>query len=345
VSKYGVGTRHGGYTVVDHVDGDHRRVRCDCGAARVVFTGNLKSNRFGCWDCAMRAHPSRKIDRTGQTFGAWLVIADDDRGCRRKALVRCTKCGHEQRTWLSNVVNGYSKGCAPCAWKENGERARDPNALSHHPLFHTYSGMFPRCFNERSDGYARYGGRGITVSPLWLGDGGFERFAEYMGAKPTDDHSIDRINNNGSYEPGNVRWATQSQQMRNTRRSRLIPLGGELLTMQEAGDRLGISRQAVHQRISWGWTPVEAATTPKGQTPERLRIRAVERPRGRREREIEVDGVRHPVSVWAAAIGVDPQVIRARLSNGWSEREAVTLRKSNHRKTHLRRALAAQEAA
>lgn len=77
--------------------------------------------------------------------------------------------------------------------------------------------MKDRCLNERSTGYANYGGRGIRVCPEWLS--GFAPFIADMGAKPGPGFSIERIDNDGNYEPGNCRWATAKQQQGNTRRS------------------------------------------------------------------------------------------------------------------------------
>ena len=76
------------------------------------------------------------------------------------------------------------------------------------PLYRTWLGMKQRCYNVNSTYYKDYGGRGITICDEWKQD--FVSFRDYMGDKPTPQHSIDRINNNGNYEPGNVRWATKS---------------------------------------------------------------------------------------------------------------------------------------
>jgi len=81
--------------------------------------------------------------------------------------------------------------------------------------YHSWQGMKDRCFNPNSHKYNDYAGRGITVCNEWRND--FTAFYNHVGAKPTCDHTIDRINNNGNYEPGNVRWATVEEQQRNKR--------------------------------------------------------------------------------------------------------------------------------
>jgi hypothetical protein len=83
--------------------------------------------------------------------------------------------------------------------------------------YRSWDGMKQRCFNKNSKGYKNYGGRGITVCDRWLL---FANFIDDMGLKPTSNHSIDRINNNGNYEPSNCRWATLHEQAANQRRGK-----------------------------------------------------------------------------------------------------------------------------
>jgi len=78
--------------------------------------------------------------------------------------------------------------------------------------------MKGRCYNKNKDNYRWYGGRGITVCDEWKND--FLQFVKDVGEKPTPKHTLDRINNNGNYEPSNCRWATHSEQMKNSSRSR-----------------------------------------------------------------------------------------------------------------------------
>jgi hypothetical protein len=110
--------------------------------------------------------------------------------------------------------------------------------------------MKARCLNPRNHAYADYGGRGITVCDRWLGSDGFLNFLEDMG-EPGPGLSIDRIDNDGSYESGNCRWATPAEQQRNRRATRLTQAdvdwirSGTGLTQQAMADRLGVGRRCI----------------------------------------------------------------------------------------------------
>lgn len=100
---------------------------------------------------------------------------------------------------------------------------------------------------------ADYAERGISVCAEWRGRGGFLRFYKCVGARPSKGHSIERIKNERGYEPGNVRWATWTEQMSNTRRNRMVTLAGETLTLTAWARKLGISAPGLAYRIHAGW--------------------------------------------------------------------------------------------
>jgi hypothetical protein len=114
------------------------------------------------------------------------------------------------------------------------------------------------------DSYENYGGRGITVCDRWRDS--FVAFYEDMGERPSPKHSIDRIDSNGNYEPGNCRWATPKQQMNNRRANRMITIDGETLSLQKWADRSGINRSTIYSRVGHGWPLDKAVSVPAGGT-------------------------------------------------------------------------------
>ena len=120
--------------------------------------------------------------------------------------------------------------------------------------------MLERCFRENGHKWANYGGRGITVCPQWRDD--FFQFLSDMGPKPSSEYSIERIDNNGNYEPGNCRWATDAEQRRNQRRSVYVEYQGERLLLMDLCDRLGVDRGRVYGRLKLGWELERALSAP-----------------------------------------------------------------------------------
>jgi len=102
--------------------------------------------------------------------------------------------------------------------RECGECGPTSLVTSHQREYHIYRMMIYRCTVKEHSGYKNYGGRGIKVHPDWLdAKEGFKRWFEHVGVRPSPQHTIDRINNEGNYEPGNVRWATPEEQAANKR--------------------------------------------------------------------------------------------------------------------------------
>lgn len=119
-----------------------------------------------------------------------------------------------------------------------------------------WRGMKRRCYSPKCAKYPRYGGRGIRVCDRWLES--FDNFLADMGPRPSPEHSIDRIDNDGNYEPSNCRWATREEQQRNTSRARMITIGGRSAPLAEWEKLSGMGRDAVRARLRRGWSPEEA---------------------------------------------------------------------------------------
>jgi hypothetical protein len=152
----------------------------------------------------------------GNRFGSWTAIRY--RGAER-FLCRCD-CGTERAVRNNHLRSGKSRSCG-CLKSQHISDSKTIHGHTrkhiNHPLYGTWTTMHQRCTNPNARGYERYGGRGITVCERWRGPDGFPNFLADMGERPAG-LSLDRRDNDGNYEPSNCRWATASEQQRNTRR-------------------------------------------------------------------------------------------------------------------------------
>lgn len=121
-------------------------------------------------------------------------------------------------------------------------------------LRQAWSSMKSRCGNPRNKSFKNYGGRGIKVCEKW--ENSFLSFVKDVGPRPTEQHTLGRINNYGNYEPGNVRWETQTQQQRNKRSNVVITALGRTQTLAEWGEEKGLRPETIKKRIAkYGWEP------------------------------------------------------------------------------------------
>lgn len=118
--------------------------------------------------------------------------------------------------------------------------------------YNAWSSMRKRCMNPSAKNYPRYGGRGITICERWATD--FAAFLEDMGPRPSADHSLDRIDNDGPYSPENRRWADRYEQARNRGNNRRVTFRGREMTVIEAAELSGTSINLVRSRIKRGWS-------------------------------------------------------------------------------------------
>lgn len=149
----------------------------------------------------------------GRVFGRLTVLRKTKRRRNGRIMWLCQcRCGKQKAVAGNNLCRTQSCGCL------RRDMATAPgNSWS--PERNAWRGARERCSNPNNPRYHHYGGRGITVCPRWMdSEKGFVRFFADMGLRPSPRHSLDRIDNDGNYEPRNCRWATAGQQQRNRRR-------------------------------------------------------------------------------------------------------------------------------
>lgn len=192
----------------------------------------------------------------GQIFERLVVLGDatNDANGKRRLVVECD-CGTQFIATLGNLRNGHTRSCG-CLMRETSARVNlshgGRRATQRSPVYDAWAGLIQRCTNPKSPNWPNYGGRGITVCDRWRDS--FAAFEQDMGQRPSAAHSIDRKDNNGSYEPDNCRWATKLEQGRNRRDVRFLTLDDEpmslrglagILAMPESSLRLCLTRSGV----------------------------------------------------------------------------------------------------
>lgn len=189
----------------------------------------------------------------GKVYGRLTVVARSG----TKWLCRC-QCGNESVVDIGMLNSGDTQSCG-CLQKERASRAQKKHGLADKvPEYRTWNSMRMRCRNPKSKDYPRYGGRGITICDRW---NDFSNFYADMGKRPSLKHTIDRIDNDGNYEPSNCRWATPKEQRYNVPSTK-HPVCG-FGTVKEAADAHGARLDRVYVRLGRGWKEKDALTVPK----------------------------------------------------------------------------------
>ena len=198
----------------------------------------------------------RALDLTGQTFGRLTVVEISGRRARGLKEWRCScSCGGTIVVPTDRLRAGKTKSCG-CLRGENFAT----HGKYHAPEHNSWSNMIQRCTNPRNRKFYAYGARGITVCDRWLTS--FENFLTDMGSRPGPEYSIERVENDKGYEKANCKWATRTEQQRNTRRNRTLTYRGETKCRAQWAQERGLSPEALRSRLRKGWSVERALTTP-----------------------------------------------------------------------------------
>jgi hypothetical protein len=198
----------------------------------------------------------KRQDLTGQKFGRLTVISFSHKTAGKNSCWHCLcDCGGKAIVRTGSLKDGKSKSCG-CI-REDVSRARENRQVLHgSSAYDIWLNMKARCYNKNANNYKYYGGRGITICNRWLNS--FDFFIADMGVRPSTNHSIDRINNGGNYEPDNCRWAAKKEQMRNRRSNVWINVEGAVKTIAEWSEITNQKYITVLSRLRRGWPEYNA---------------------------------------------------------------------------------------
>lgn len=201
--------------------------------------------------------------KIGDVFDRLTVTASDGRNRHRHPMWICEcSCGSVCRIDGGNMKNGHTRSCGCLAREARRKVVHGEAALrTRSKEYGIWVSMIGRCYNENDRAYKDYGGRGIKMCRRWRES--YTAFLADMGRRPSPKHSIDRIDNDRGYAPNNCRWATQKEQGRNTRRTRMIAMDGERRPLIEWAERYNIQPGTLLARLDrQGMTLKQALKTP-----------------------------------------------------------------------------------
>lgn len=194
----------------------------------------------------------------GDTFGSWTVIATADKVEGRLVAFTCRcVCGYEGVVAATYLRRGKSLKCQGCSQRLAANARKDHGESNSTVEYRAYRGAKSRCENPKRREFKHYGGRGIEFRFATFPD-----FLAEVGRRPSPKHSIDRIDVNGHYEPGNVRWASQTTQDFNKRTTRLLTVNGVEKPLGIWAKEVGISPKTIRSRKQYGWCDTCAVTVP-----------------------------------------------------------------------------------
>lgn len=206
-------------------------------------------------------------DRVGEVYGRLTVISRgpnhvEPSGATRATWVCKCECGGTITTVGKSLARGLTRSCG-CLLREKPIK----HGKSYDKIYRQWTAMKQRCGNVNHDHYADYGARGITICDKWRES--FEAFYADMGNPPHSEMTLERIDNDKGYQPGNVRWATRLEQASNRRTNiegnytgvSVVGFNGKSLTLADWSKQTGISLENLRSRLNRDWSVERSLTT------------------------------------------------------------------------------------
>lgn len=201
-------------------------------------------------------------DITNQRFGRLVALGPIGRRDKHIEWLCHCDCGKTISASGKELRSGHTKSCG-CQKRDSTIKRNTTHGMSNQPIYETWQSMIKRCTNPNTRSYPDYGGRGITVCDEWRHD--FQAFYSHVSQLPhygEKRYTLDRTNNSLGYFPGNMRFATATQQGRNQRQTIILTHNDKTQCLADWAEELGLTYSTLYQRIYLGWTTERALTTP-----------------------------------------------------------------------------------
>lgn len=228
-STISAGQKFGHWTTIafSHKNKDYQffwHCVCSCGYKSILEQSRLlRKDSTKCRDCANALRRIHKPVQVGEKYGKWFVVKIDEDN-KNYVIAQC-ECGRTKRLFKQSLSYGTSLQCHGCAGRKTATKHGHNCKGKTSPEYRAWCNAKNRVFNPNND---NYGGRGITMCDRWIES--FPNFLEDIGLRPSSKHSLERIDNNGDYEPNNVRWALPMEQNKN--RSITFKVNGEYINLR-----------------------------------------------------------------------------------------------------------------
>jgi len=239
------------------------------------------------------------IDLVGQKFGRLTVLSyvkDNRSKGKKRSLWHCKcDCGKEVITRGDGLKNGHTRSCG-CLQADIARTNSTVHGLYGTKYYHIWMNMRDRCNNAKNRMYCHYGGRGIIVCKEWES---LENFIDWARVGYKENLQLDRIDNNGNYEPSNCKWSTAKEQQRNKNNNRILTINGISKTASAWAEETGISQSTLTRRYLRGVKGEELFKKVK-----------------KKEINISFNGKTMNLSEWGRELGIKPATLISRYHHG-----------------------------